>query len=142
MALGCFESPSRLVPKTKGGYNFYQVFVVNYLGILEEYKIKKQISKITLFNEKTKLLRNLIFYWLVTIEITHQGKYQFSLDKKWNILFKYFWNRPSFYVVIILFNGLKLADWLHIIPTIKRYYFGLSGKKKALNFGHKFNQNA
>lgn len=84
-------------PKTKSGYNFYQVFVMNYLGLFEEYRIKNQISRVTLFNEKTKLM----IYYVVprTIQLlTKRDKYAFSHNKALSIVLKKYMFHPILYL--------------------------------------------
>lgn len=87
-------------PKSKGGYNIYEVFVTNYLGILEEYRKIKQISRITLFNEKSKLLIHFLIPWTLRL---WKDKTQYYFDKKNAfpiILMKYRFH-PVFYIGII-----------------------------------------
>jgi len=87
-------------PKSKGGYNIYQVFVTNYLGILEEYRKRKQISRITLFNEKSKLLIHFLIPWTLRL---WKDKTQYYFDKKnaFSIIIKKYRFHPVFYIGII-----------------------------------------
>lgn len=85
---------------SKGGYNIYQVFVTNYLGLLERYKAEKQISRITLFNEKNKLLIHFLIPWTLTLW-TEKTKYKFHQEGALNIVFKKYCFNPLFYVGII-----------------------------------------
>jgi abequosyltransferase len=89
-----------LPPVTKGGYNFYKVFVTNYLGLLEEYRVKKKISRGTLFNEKSKLLKHFLIPWSL---IMLRNKKQYSFDKKGAvpILMQKYRFHPLFYPGII-----------------------------------------
>lgn len=84
-------------PSTKGGYNIYQVFVTNYLGLYEEYRVKKQISWFTLFTEKSKLLRYFLIPWTLTL---WKDKTQFFFNRKGalSIVFKKYMFHPLFYI--------------------------------------------
>jgi len=87
-------------PKSKGGYNIYQVFVTNYLGLLEEYRRKKKLTWITLFNEKSKLLKYFLIPWTVTL---WKDKKQYSFENKYafRIIFKKYHFHPIFYIGIV-----------------------------------------
>jgi glycosyltransferase involved in cell wall biosynthesis len=86
-------------PKLKGGggYNIYQVFVTNYLGLLKDYREARQISKITLFNEKSKLLIHYLIPWSLTL---WRDKTNYSFDRKGAlaIVFKEYRFHPIFYI--------------------------------------------
>ena len=84
-------------PEFKGGYNIYQVFVTNYLGLLENYRETRQISRITLFNEKTKILFNFLIPWTLNI-LGNRSKYHFETNDFFKrILDKYMFH-PALYV--------------------------------------------
>lgn len=74
-----------LNPKSKGGYNFYQVFVTNYLGLLKKYRVKNQISWITFFNEKSKLMINYLVP-MTAIFMTNRHRYTFSFRNALSII--------------------------------------------------------
>lgn len=102
-----FDSVS---PTSKGGYNIYKVFGTNYLGILEEYKKRKQISRITLINEKSKLLIYFLIPWTLTL---WKDKINYSFDRKGalNIIFKWYRFHPIFYIgVVYLFLRIILLS--------------------------------
>jgi glycosyltransferase involved in cell wall biosynthesis len=98
-------------PKAKGGYNIYQVFVTNYLGLLEKYRIENQISRITLFNEKTKLLIYFLIPWTLTL---WRNKTQYSFDKNGavRILFKKYRFHPIFYIGFVYFFLRILLNYI------------------------------
>jgi glycosyltransferase involved in cell wall biosynthesis len=83
-------------PKSKGGYNFYQVFVANYIGLLEEYRTKEKISWVTLFNEKSRLLIHFLIPWTLTLW-RDKTKYSFNNKRVVVILFKKYRFHPFFY---------------------------------------------
>jgi abequosyltransferase len=91
---------------SKGGYSIYQVFVTNYLWLFEEYRARKQISRVILFNEKSKLLIYFLIPWTLTL---WRDKTHFYFDKKGglSIVFKKYWFHPVFYIGAIYF-GLQL----------------------------------
>lgn len=90
-------------PATKGGYNIYKIFVTNYLGLLEEYRRKNQLSWITLFNEKTKLLIFFLVPWSIRM---WKDKTQYSFDKKGvvNMLLDKYRYHPALYFGAIYFS--------------------------------------
>jgi len=54
-------------PKQKGGYNLFEVFVRNYLTLLNNYVKTNQLSKSVFKSEKHKLLNGFIFPWYCNI---------------------------------------------------------------------------
>lgn len=86
-----------VVPKTKGGYNFYQVFVTNYIGLLENYRVTKQISRITLFNEKTKLMICFLVPY-TALFLKERDRYIFSYDNSLFIILEKFKFHPMLYL--------------------------------------------
>jgi len=106
--------------KSKGGYNIYQVFVTNYLGTLEKYKKKNQISRITLFNEKSKLLIHFLIPWTLIL-LGDKTNYTFDQRGALSIIFKKYRFHPIFYIsVAYLFlrklqYGTKIRLWTNNI---------------------------
>jgi glycosyltransferase involved in cell wall biosynthesis len=82
----------------KGGYNFYNVFITNYINILKPYFDNKSISKKTYIGEKKKLFRNFIYPWSKNIFLSDK----FSFDKKdaLSITFREYKLFPFFYVAL------------------------------------------
>jgi abequosyltransferase len=89
-------------PKHKGGYNFYKVFVLNYLSLLEEYTKSNQISRTTYFNEKTKLLLYHILPTSLSI-LKDKTKYSFNLKGAFPIVIKKYFFHPILYLCLIYF---------------------------------------
>ena len=87
-------------PKSKGGYNIYRIFAENYVCLLENYRKQKKISRVTLFNEKTKLMLRFLVPWTVNI---WRDKKKFAFDHKGGlgIVFRKYWSHPSFYIGIL-----------------------------------------
>lgn len=74
--------------ESNGGYNFFQVFIVNLLGIWHEYRIKKKIS-LYLFKKLQKRLFSLVFGFVKRLLI-HKDVGNFQTESGWRILFKYY----------------------------------------------------
>ena len=85
-------------PKIKGNYNFFEVFIKNYLNILKSYVNKGYIEKKALFIEKHKLMLNHIlpFSYLIFVSKTVELRTEGFLK----IIFKHYFFHP----VIILWN--------------------------------------
>ena len=87
-------------PASKGGYNIYQVFVTNYLGLVENYSQGKKISRVTLFNEKSKLFIHFLIPWTLAI---WGDKTRYAFEKKGylKIIIKKYIFHPVLYIGII-----------------------------------------
>ena len=86
-----------IVPRNKGGYNLFKVFVDNYLRILRGYRLKK----ITLEKEKYRLYRYHLLYWFILLK-QNKNEYSFEQSNVWRILLKEYWYYPYFYLGILL----------------------------------------
>lgn len=107
--------------ENKGGYNIFNVFVINYLYIYKDYLKNKQIKYFTYFKEKNKLFKYFILQWLIRIEITRVDEYNFKSENKWNTLFRYFWYNPYLYL-IILFPALRILNRLQLFPSLRKIF--------------------
>ncbi len=105
-------------PKSKGGYNFFKVFVIHYLDLLEEYKKKKLLSRTTLFNEKTKLMRYFIIPW-VSVLTSNQTGYSFDMKGMFSVIFKKFRFHPILYIGVLIFLIKKIQSSLKTIPLVQ-----------------------
>lgn len=86
---------------TNGGYNIFEVFVSNYLGILREYKT--QLGFIWYEKEKYRLCRKFIYGWMKRLLIKKDHGLRFKTDNWFQILFKKYWYEPYFYIMLIFF---------------------------------------
>lgn len=86
-----------IVPRNKGGYNLFKVFVDNYLKIIRSYKIKK----ITLEREKYRLYRYHLLRWFILLKLD-KNEYSFESSNVWGILLKEYWYYPYFYLGLLL----------------------------------------
>jgi len=75
---------------SKGGYNFFKVFISNYLGLYEDYLKKGFLNPATYEKEKIKLLKNFIFSWYTTIVIRKDKNYCFDYKDCNRIILKHF----------------------------------------------------
>jgi len=94
----------------KGGYNIFQVFIINYLLILRE-------QKLSIYNfqlEKYRLYRYFIVYWVKSLMID-KNEHNFDLKKTYKIIFKNYWCALYFYASIILFIFLKIKKFFNTI---------------------------
>ena len=88
-----FES---VIPNKKGGYNFFEVFVSNYLSILRKYLSGGFVFQ----REKYRLFRYYLCQWIRLLYIT-KGNYVFDTNHIWGILFTEYWWCPYFYIGIV-----------------------------------------
>jgi glycosyltransferase involved in cell wall biosynthesis len=84
-----------ILPKHKGGYNIFEVFVNNYLRILRTHKISLFQYEI----EKYRLLRYFIMPWWINIR--RNKDLTFKINSKWKILFRHYILSPYFYCFIL-----------------------------------------
>lgn len=84
-----FEQPI----DNKGGYNLFEVFLNNYLGLYDEYLAKGVLCKETLKNEKIKLLLNFIFPWYTESIIMKKNHFEIKNSNK--IIIKHYKNYPQ-----------------------------------------------
>lgn len=82
--------------ENKGGYNIFEVFVVNYFKILRTYNLSKK----ALNKEKHRLLKHFIFPWCISIRTNK--KLTFLTSNKWKILLKEYWYKPYFYIGLLV----------------------------------------
>lgn len=110
-----------LAPK-KGGYNIFEIFIVKYLSLYDNYLESKKIRRITFLKEKNKLYVKYIFIWLIKLKITHTKDYTFTSRKVWKILLKYYWYYPFMYFSILLLIVLRFFKAIHLLPITQRIF--------------------
>lgn len=95
--------------KRNGGYNFFQVFVNNYLGLLRDFEGKGYIKNSTRKYLKKDLFLNFLIGFIDSLLI-HKVKNNLKSDKGWSILFKSYWAEIYFYSFpfILLKRNLSL----------------------------------
>lgn len=106
-----FES---VVPSSKGGYNIYKVFVANYLFLLKQYRQGSQLSRLTLFREKTRLMLNFVIPWTILIW-RNRSQYRFDIKGAAGIIISEYKFHPALYFGFFYF--LLKASWTLIKET-------------------------
>lgn len=85
-------------PEKKGGYNFYKVFVENYLYLLRKYKIDYLKYEI----EKYRLLNHCVLTWRWLMLNDTEGKYTFDTTGACKILLRHYGLHVYFYYTIFV----------------------------------------
>lgn len=103
----------------KGDYNFFQVFIINYLSLYKEYLKSGDIKKITFLKEKYSLYNDFVCPWFNKIYISpNRSSYAFNTHNAFGILFKYYWYYPHLYVILfVLLVHKTLEDSAYPIIT-------------------------
>lgn len=91
-------------PEKKGGYNFFNTFINNYLHIIK----KEKISFIDYEIEKFRLCNRFVFKWLNIFYIKDKYKYNFETGDTFKIIFKTYWYEPYFYFLLLWFGIKKI----------------------------------
>ncbi|MDC0575255.1 glycosyltransferase family 2 protein [Nitrosomonadaceae bacterium] len=81
------------VAKSNGGYNFLEVFLTNYISIIEECVRERRISERVFLNEKSRVLLDHICPWVAKSKQKYRAS--FDVSEHWNYLFRYFSNDPK-----------------------------------------------
>lgn len=85
------------IPKGKGGYNIFNTFINNYLGI-----VKMNCNNFIVYEvEKYRLLRYFVFPWLYTLN--YDNEYTFKLDNSVSIILKKYWYEVYLYIFLICY---------------------------------------
>lgn len=85
-------------PEKKGGYNFYEVFVDNYLYLLRKYKIDCLKYEI----EKYRLLKFCVLTWRWLMLNDTEGRYSFDTTGASKILLRHYGLHVYFYYKIFV----------------------------------------
>lgn len=98
--------------KRNGGYNFFQVFVSNYLSIWKEFIPTKGIINWNYELEKYRLFR---YYLVGNIDniLIKKNKGNYIVDNSWKILFKYYGITPYFYYYLFILFYRKIINKAH-----------------------------
>ena len=83
----------KTVVKRNGGYNFLEVFLTNYISIIEECVRERRISERVFLNEKSRVLIDHVCPWVAKSK--QRYKSSFDVSEHWNYLFRYFSNDPK-----------------------------------------------
>lgn len=88
-------------PERNGGYNFFQVFVDNYLSIWREFKLKGYVSTYYFEKEKYILLRHFLLGFIVKL-LFYKDLGNFEIKGAWKNMLKEYWYYPYFYCFILV----------------------------------------
>ncbi|MCA6069104.1 glycosyltransferase family 2 protein [Chryseobacterium sp. RG1] len=91
---------------TNGGYNIFEVFVINYLNILKEFKI--DLGNTWYEIQKFKLCRNFLWIWMCRLLLNPHHGLRFKTDGWLKIIWKYYWYEIYFYPMMTLFSLKKI----------------------------------
>lgn len=89
---------SSIVPKKKGGYNIFKVFVDNYLYILKQHRIGFVYYQI----EKYRLFRYFLLSWLIML--SNNDNYTFHNEGIYRILFRHYCVHPYFFLGLLYYS--------------------------------------
>lgn len=101
-----------LWPKNKGGYNFFQVFIINYLAILSDYGLKGRSYSV----EKYRLFRHCLLYYIYKFLLRNK-KERFDTTGAWRILRRYYGREFYAYILFLLFGVKRFLE--NVIRLIK-----------------------
>lgn len=83
--------------KVKGGYNFYKVFVDNYINLIK----KNKISFFAIEHEKYRLFRYFLLSNMRNFR-KNKDRFAFSTEGEYRILLGKYWYEPYFYIGLIV----------------------------------------
>lgn len=86
-----------------GGYNYFQVFVTNYLSIWKEFMDAGNISKATFDFLKRDVYEGTVSHYVVYMLLMRRMTNKYKTDGAWKILFSNYGNKPYFYTAPIKF---------------------------------------
>lgn len=95
--------------RNNGGYNYFEVFVVNLLNIYREYVARNLITLDAYYIVKKLIFKNQIAQYVVQLLILRK-KRRFKTDNGWKILYRYYGHNyySYYYVMVKLFSRIKL----------------------------------
>jgi len=83
---------------SKGGYNVFYTFGVNYLSLYDEYLKSKLLDNNIYNTEKYRLLRYFLISWYQTLVLSKDKQYIFEKNNAIKILVKSYKLKPYFYL--------------------------------------------
>jgi glycosyltransferase involved in cell wall biosynthesis len=93
--------------KNKGGYNFLQVFLLNYTFLLKEQLAANKLQHKTYHLETKRILLRQIAHWIAKTKIQNT-KYTFIMENTFSIIFKFFKKRPLLLIIFLIKYNLYL----------------------------------
>ncbi len=112
---------------SKGGYNVFQTFGVNYLSLYDEYLSASVLNKYVIRKEKYRLFRYFLMNWYQILVLSKDNKFIFEKNNAFDILRTSYKNNPYFYL------GILYLLILNVLRKTKKIIFA---KKKRSNEIH------
>ena len=100
------------VPQKKGGYNFCQTFVSDYLGIVKEQRINVVLYEL----EKYRLWKYHLYPWMSQM-LTGNSRFEFRLDRCFHAFFVRYWY--ELYVYLGIFFLLLKVQFAKLKVSVK-----------------------
>jgi abequosyltransferase len=94
-------------PNKKGGYNFFDTFINNYLFIIKQ----QDFSLINYEIEKFRLCNRFVFKWLNILFIKEKSKYNFDTSGTYKIIFERYWYEPYLYFLFLWFSLKRIVKY-------------------------------
>lgn len=93
--------------KNKGGYNFLQVFLINYTFLLKEQIDINKLQHKTYVLETKRILLRQIAHWIAKTKIQNT-KYTFIMENTFSIIFNFYKNRPLLLIIFLMKYNIYL----------------------------------
>lgn len=91
---------------TNGGYNIFEVFVTNYLNVINEFR--GNLGWKWYESEKYRLCRGFLWGWMQKLLLNSNHGLRFKTDGWLNIIFKKYWYEPYLYPMLLVFWFKKI----------------------------------
>jgi glycosyltransferase involved in cell wall biosynthesis len=98
---------------TNGGYNFFEVFLVNYLNLWKEFKIKGKIHSHLYYFIKKDIFNKFLVPNAYTL-LVKKSVNSYSLENSWFSFLKYYSLHFYFYKTLILFTFKRLIKKINV----------------------------
>lgn len=93
--------------KNKGGYNFLQVFLINYTILLREHIGPNKLQHNTYAIETRRILLRQIAHWIAKTKIQNT-KYTFIMENTFSTIFNFYKNRPLLLIIFLMKYNIYL----------------------------------
>lgn len=103
-----------IVSNTNGGYNFAEVFIINYLNLWRSFVLNGKITNLLFRWIKRDILKCFIIPNYYNLLIKKEAN-NFRLENSWKIIIKNYGLCPYFYLYVLIFT-IKL----HIIKSLHK----------------------
>lgn len=109
--------------QTNGGYNYFTVFVQNYLSVCHRFQRENKLTRRSYLELKKALFKEHVLYFFGELLLkNHRGNFQTS--GAWKVLFKFYGSHSYFYFsLFVIFIDHSLGWFLDTAKKIKRKLF-------------------